>query len=200
MNKFFKNYWVLVILAVLLAVVISYLLLINKSLPNRINSTSSIQTPSVPTESISGPTSPLIPTSTSVPVGGQVNMPTAISNGPPQGQITCNYQIPFGPTTDGSAVISATWSNLIVGKNGSAQAAVCVQASGQASALMSLNDSASGSWENNISWLGPNTVYTFTLYDEHGGILGNCAGAVLSSCGISTMVPPTAAPGRPGGH
>ena len=123
-------------------------------------------------------------TDTLTPATGKpvIKVPPAVINGPPQGQISCNYQIPAGPTTYGTAAIDAKWSNL------PAQAAICVAVNGQTPALMSLQNSSNGSAEISVPWLAPNGNYTFGLYN------GSCAGIQLASCQVRTMMPPVQTP------
>jgi hypothetical protein len=202
MTKFSKTYWIFGLLIVLIICGVSYLLLSNKSQLTQIKNTGSFPTTNSASPKVTPGLTPA-PTSTPTPtpsVKQLINTSTAVPAGPPQGQIICNYQIPVGPNTYGTADIKANWNNLIVGKNGSVQATVCVAASTQASTLMTLSDSMNSSWENSVPWLAPNVNYTFTLYDDHGGDLANCAGAVLSSCQVHAMLPsirPSGQPGRP---
>lgn len=202
MAKFLRTYWVLGLLLILLIGGAGYFLFINKSRQNQVSNNASVPTQSVPNSEI---TSALTPTPTSVPTPilptrQIINTTTIVPAGPPNGQITCNYQIPVGPNTYGVADIKANWNNLLVGKNGSVQATVCVTPSTQGASVMTLSNSLNSSWENSVSWIAPNVNYTFTLYDDHGGDLANCAGAVLSSCEIHAMLAPTVTPGGPGGR
>jgi hypothetical protein len=179
-----------------------YFLFANKSGPSQIKSIQPVPTKSIASPKITSALT-LTPTFTPTPTPSSkqlINATTVTPSGPPQGQIVCNYQIPVGPNTYGTADVKATWNNLIAGKNGSVQAAVCVAPSSQGSTVMTLSNSLNGSWENSVPWLAPNVNYTFTLYDEHGTDLANCAGAVLSSCQIHAMLPPTITPGGPSGH
>lgn len=194
--KFVKAYWTFGVVVILVIGGAYYFFFSNKSQPNQ---TENIQP--TPTEFVTNPeiTPELTPTSTPTPSSKQATKTTTtVPNGPPQGQIVGNYQVPVGPTTYGTADISATWNNLTIGKNGSAQAAVCVAVNGQTPTLMSLDNSTNGSRENSAPWLAPNGNYTFILYDDHGGDSTNCAGTVLSSCQINTMLPPilTSVPNR----
>jgi hypothetical protein len=201
MTKFLKTYWIFAALVILLIGGVGYFLFAHKSQPSQVSNNSIVPTQTIPNQKIStetpSPTSIPTPTASTKQI---INTVTTVPAGPPNGQIVCNYQIPVGPNTYGTADIKANWSNLLTGKNGSVQAAVCVTPSTQTATVMTLSASSNGSWENNISWIAPNVNYTFTLYDQHGGDLPNCAGAALSSCEIHAMLAPTVVPGSPGGR
>jgi hypothetical protein len=109
-------------------------------------------------------------------------------SGGPRGQVICDYKIPPDPNNYGLVALESNWNNLILGKNGSAKIDLCAS-SGPGSSLMSIDTRQNGSRTDNASWIILNGYYTFTLYDEHGGDLPDCAGAVLSSCVIDTLVP-----------
>lgn len=187
MAKFVKEYWIFGVVVILLISGGYYFLFSNKP--------KTFQTENIkptPTEVISIPeiTPEISPTPTQIPeVNKVINTTTIVPNGPAQGQIVCNYQIPVGPNTYGTAAINTTWNNLTIGKNGSAQAAVCVRVNGQGQTLMSLDNSANGSREDSAPWLAPNGSYNFILYDDRGGDAANCAGTILSSCNINTILP-----------
>jgi len=112
------------------------------------------------------------------------NTPSPVPGGT-RGQIICNYQVPATPNEFGSASFESNWNNLLPGKNGTAKLAVCVSVNGSAS-LMSINAQANGSLINSAPWISRNSDYIFSLYDDHGGDLSDCSGAVLSSCEINT--------------
>ena len=191
MIKFLKSHWFFEALAILFIVIAYYLLFYNKSQPNKIRYTG-VQIPPTGVTNLKI-TPELISTPTPTPSNTPSTNATVIPNGPPQGQIVCNYQIPVGPTTYGTADIKATWNNLATGKNGSTQTEVCIIVNGTP-ALMSLDNSANGSRDTSVSWLAPNGNYTFNLYDNHGGDFTKCAGPLLSSCQITTMLPSTPTP------
>jgi len=147
----------------------------------------------LPTENSQINSSPETPTDTPIvtPVEAPIeatpiSQPASVSGGP-RGQIVCNYQIPPDATNYGSADIESNWNNLIPGSKGTTKAAICVSVNGSSS-LMSLDTTANGSRSTEINWIILNASYTFTLYDDHGGDLPDCGGAVLSSCGIKTIV------------
>ena len=117
-----------------------------------------------------------------------------ITNGTTRGQIVCDYVSPAAPGTFGTANIESNWNNLVYGKNGKAEAEVCVNGS-----KMSINNSANGSMTNPAPWISLDAGYTFTLYDEHGGDLPDCSGVELSVCSINQVSPPTPNPNAPSG-
>ena len=131
------------------------------------------------------------PTATLTPVfqnSTQVTPTPAVSGGP-SGYISCTNEIPPDPSNNGTAIITSNWNNLVLGVNGTAKAAVCVSVGGKSS-LVSIDNSANGTRTTNVNWIILNATYTFTLYDDHGGDLPDCGGAVLSSCLISNIAHP----------
>jgi hypothetical protein len=171
-----------IILGIVILVAGGYVVFSRRAQPSPV----SVSQPA-PTEMVTS--QQIIPSDTPTPATNKpvIKAPSAVVGGPAQGQISCNYQIPAGPTAYGTAAIDAKWSNL------PAQAAICVSVNGQTPALMSLQNRGNGSAEISGPWLAPNGNYTFGLYN------GSCTGVQLSSCQVRTMMPPvqTPRPSRP---
>lgn len=155
---------------------------------NRNSSKSTGNQPQV-TQSPSTPSPTPVASSSSTVSSVPENKPTSVSTssipGGTRAQITCNYQIPAAPNQYGTASIESNWNNLVLGKNTSAKLSVCVSANGTSSRI-AFDTRVNGSRIDSVPWISLNTDYIFTLYDNHGGDLSDCEGAVLSSCEINT--------------
>jgi hypothetical protein len=178
MGNFFRNYGFWVIVSVIFAGGL-YLVESNPETPPAIVVTAPTSTPQ-PTESETQPS--VTPSSTTTPAKG---VPAASqAGGTKRGQITCDYQIPAAPGTQGQAELKANWTNLT-------QAAICVAVNGGTPAVMTISNKANGTMTVEAPWISQNGNYNFILYD------GNCGGTVISSCTVNTNlgVPPPQTPG-----
>jgi hypothetical protein len=108
------------------------------------------------------------------------------TGGPVRGRITCNYLIPAAPGSQGTARLDADWDNLAAGKNGKAEADVCVGVNGASPGLMSAILQKSGKTSVDAPWISLNAHYDFILTDQRGGDLPGCGGTILSACSIDT--------------
>ena len=193
MSRFLESHWTSGIVIILIIVSSYCLLFLNKSQPIQVKNNQSIPTESVSTPQITKETT-LALTPTPIPVSQSINTQSSNPGGLPSGQISCNYEIPVGPNTDGTADINAILTNLTIGKNGLARASVCIQVNGGNFTLMSVDNLASGSRDTKVTWLAPNGNYTFDLFDDRGGDIPSCTSPILSSCLISTKLPATPTP------
>lgn len=199
MGKILREYWFVIALAILVLGNVSgigYLILFQGRGNIQTNTASNSRTRTVinpeVTSDLNLTTSPTA--STSLPLKSDSRKIIPTQKGLPQGRLLCDLQIPPAPDSFGTLKINASWSNITVNKIGKSQATVCVTSNGQSPALMSIDNVMTGTREITANWIAPNASYIFTLYDSHGGDLGNCGGTVIQSCTINTPQPTVMSP------
>jgi hypothetical protein len=172
MRGFIKSIWLLAGMGAMAAAGIYYLLVMNvPRIPLNIKNQTSTTEAQNNFEPIVTP-SP-IPSPTSIPI---INRQTAtMPNRLPGGKISCDYQIPAGPGTYGTAKITAVWNNL-----SQPLTTVCVSVNGQSPTLMSQDNLATGSRDIYATWIARTANYSFNLYN------GKCTGTIISTCRIDT--------------